>query len=109
MAAAGTVVYGRAGLKSKLMACMSYLGVLCLVPLLMNRDDSFVNFHARQGLVLWIWSVLAFFSLHLPGLGKWFCSMSLLMVFAFSMIGLVSVLLRKAWKLPLIHSLAVKL
>ncbi|MEO5338010.1 MAG: hypothetical protein H7841_14130 [Magnetospirillum sp. WYHS-4] len=92
--------------QSRVMAGMSYLGVLCFVPLLMNKTDEYVYFHAKQGLVIWIWSVLAMFALHVPGLGKWFFSMSAMAVLALSVLGLVSVLLRKAWKLPLVSSVA---
>ncbi len=85
---------------------MSYLGILCFVPMLTNRDDEYVHFHARQGLVIWMWGVLAIFALHLPGIGKWLFSISAMAVIVYSIVGLVSVLLNRAWKLPLVHSVA---
>jgi uncharacterized membrane protein len=88
------------------MAAMSYMGILCFVPLLTNKTDEFVYFHAKQGLVIWMWGVLAAFALHLPGIGKFLFSVLATAVLAFSLIGLVAVLLNKAWKLPLIHSVA---
>lgn len=96
-------------LRSRLLAGMSYLGVLCFVPLLMNKDDEFVYFHARQGLILWIWGVVALFALHLPGIGKWFFSFSALAVFVCSAIGLLAVGLNRAWKLPFLYDLSAKL
>ncbi len=99
-------VHTKGGLRSRLMAVMSYLGILCFVPLLRNDDDEFVYFHAKQGLVIWMWGVLGVFSMYLPGIGKWMFSFSLLAVIAFSVIGLISALLNRAWKLPLIHSVA---
>ena len=96
-------------LSAKVMAAFSYLGILCFVPLLLNRDDEFVQFHARQGLVLWMWGVLAIFALSLPGIGKWFFSLSGMAIMAFSALGLVSVLLERAWRLPLIHVVAERL
>ncbi|MBF0246968.1 MAG: hypothetical protein HQL36_02685 [Alphaproteobacteria bacterium] len=101
------VVQGGETIRSTLLAAMSYMGILCFVPLLTNKDDEFVHFHAKQGLVIWIWSILAIFALHVPGLGKWFFSMSAMFVVAFSVIGVIAVLLRKAWKLPLVHTIAV--
>ncbi|MEI8397473.1 MAG: hypothetical protein WCF85_22380 [Rhodospirillaceae bacterium] len=94
--------------RSRLMAGFSYLGVLCFVPLLFNRDDPFVGFHARQGLVIWIWGVLALFALSIPGFG-WFFRFSASLITTLSLIGLVSVALRKTWKFPFIHDLAEKL
>ncbi|MBF0167508.1 MAG: hypothetical protein HQL45_07735 [Alphaproteobacteria bacterium] len=88
--------------RSSLMAAMSYLGILCFVPLMMNKDDEYVQFHAKQGLVLWIWAVLAAFSLQIPGAGKLIFGFSSMAVLIFSAIGLVSVVFKRAWKLPLI-------
>jgi uncharacterized membrane protein len=101
-----TVVHGGEDIRSMLMAAMSYMGILCFVPLIMNKDDEFVHFHAKQGLVIWIWSILAIFALHVPGLGKWFFSLSAIIVVALSAIGIISVLLRKAWKLPMVNNIA---
>jgi len=92
--------------RSSLMAALSYLGILCFVPLILNKDDEYVRFHARQGLVLWVWSVLALFGLHLPGIGEWLFGFSSMAVVAFSVAGLVSVAFRRAWKLPLINTVA---
>ncbi len=45
-----------------MMAALSYMGILCFVPLLTNREDEYVHFHAKQGLVLWMWAVIAMFA-----------------------------------------------
>jgi len=42
---------------SKLVATMSYIGILCVVGLLLGRNDKFVNFHAKQGLVLLLFEI----------------------------------------------------
>ncbi|CCQ72987.1 hypothetical protein [Magnetospira sp. QH-2] len=97
------------GSKPRFMAALSYLGILCFVPLLMNRDDEYVYFHAKQGLVIWMWGVLALFALHLPGAGKWFFSFSAMAVMGFSLLGLVSVVFNKAWRLPVISFLSDRL
>ncbi|GAB6051965.1 hypothetical protein JCM17960_07850 [Magnetospira thiophila] len=103
------VVTQEEGTKPRFMAALSYLGILCFVPLVMNRDDEFVYFHAKQGLVIWMWGVLALFALHMPGAGKWFFSFSVMAVLGFSLLGLVSVMFNKAWNLPFIGYLASKL
>jgi len=95
--------------KSRVLSLFSYLGVLCLVPLIFNKDDEYVNFHARQGLVLWIWGVLAIFSLHIPVVGAFFFSFSVLVIAIFAVIGVVSVLLTRAWRLPVVGMVASKL
>ena len=100
------VLHSTLGVRTAVMAALSYLGVLCFVPLLTSRDDEFVNFHAKQGLVIWMWSVIALFTLYIPVLGKWVFGLSSMCVLAFSVMGLVSVLFQRAWKLPVVCWLA---
>src|SRR3989344_4040752 len=38
--------------KNILMAILSYLGILVIVSYVVAKDDSFVKFHIKQGLVL---------------------------------------------------------
>lgn len=54
--------------EKKILALMSYLPFLCVIPLLKEKNDDFVIFHARQGFVLFILEILGilfFFSLYL--------------------------------------------
>jgi uncharacterized membrane protein len=88
------------------MATMGYLGILCFVPLLRCKDDEYVLFHARQGFVLWMWAVLAMFSLPIPLAGEIFFSVSMMAIVIYTAAGLCSVLFRRAWRLPLVATLA---
>lgn len=36
----------------RLMAALSYVGILCLIPLVFARNSAFAQVHAKQGLVL---------------------------------------------------------
>ncbi|WP_254434943.1 hypothetical protein [Magnetospirillum sp. UT-4] len=92
--------------RTTVMAALSYLSVLCFVPLVLEREDEFVYFHAKQGMVLWIWGVVALFSLHIPVLGGWIFGLSSMGVLVFSVLGLVSVVFQRAWKLPVISWLS---
>ncbi|MBF0448111.1 MAG: hypothetical protein HQL67_07930 [Magnetococcales bacterium] len=94
---------------SQVMAAMSYLGILSLVPLIVNRRDPYVRFHSKQGLIIWIWEVLAVFALAIPIAGRLVFQVSSLLCFMLSVAGLISVLLGRAWKLPVIHKFAEKL
>lgn len=92
--------------RTLLLGILSYLGTLCFVPLMVGDKDEFILFHARQGLILWGWSVLAGLSLLIPGVGMPIFAVSIPLVLAFSLIGMVSVSCRKAWKLPVIYKLS---
>ena len=43
-----------AGKPDPVMAVLSYLGLLSLIPLLTKKDDPFIQWHAKQGLVFCI-------------------------------------------------------
>ncbi|MEO5370390.1 MAG: hypothetical protein H7833_10025 [Magnetococcus sp. DMHC-1] len=93
-------------LKSRINALFSYLGVLCLIPLIMNKDDEYVHFHARQGTVLWAWATLSILALNVPVIGPFFFSFSAMLIALLSLVGIVSVLFSRAWKIPFISVLA---
>ena len=70
------------------MIVLAYLWVLALVPLLVEKDDAEVQWHAKHGLVLTVAEVVllvaymmvtSIISLATLGLG---CALSLLLVFA---------------------------
>ncbi len=103
------ILQRKAGLFSRIMAVFSYMGVLCIIPMMTSRDDTYVRFHARQGAILWMWEVLAVYSLFLPGIGKLFFRFSSMTCLILSIIGVISVLVGRAWKIPLIGEWAEKL
>ena len=37
-----------------LMGVLAYIGILCLIPLLAAKDSEFAQFHAKQGLNLFL-------------------------------------------------------
>lgn len=44
--------------KSKLLAALSYIGILCFLPFVISPDDDYAKFHAKQGIVLLVCSLL---------------------------------------------------
>lgn len=49
----------RSASKNRLLAAASYFSVLFILPILLCPKDNFARFHARQGLVLFIFSVIS--------------------------------------------------
>ena len=47
-------------LEGKIFALLSYLTILCIIPLVLKRDNPFVLMHGKQGLVLFIAEVGVF-------------------------------------------------
>jgi len=95
--------------QSNVMAIISYIGGLCLIPILMKNKDEFVSFHAKQGFVLFVaevavWTV--FFVL--PFL--WFIGNIFWLVWIIlSIIGIVNVLNKKKKEIPLLGGFAKKI
>ncbi|UCF35428.1 MAG: DUF4870 domain-containing protein [Acidobacteriota bacterium] len=52
-----------------IMLVLSYLGILALIPLLVEKDDQEVQWHAKHGLILMVtWIVLSIVLMVLSGL-----------------------------------------
>lgn len=45
--------------KNKWFGVLAYLGILCLIPLLAAKKSPFAQYHAKQGLVLFLGSIVA--------------------------------------------------
>jgi len=92
-----------------IMAIMSYIGVLCLIPILTKEKDEFVKFHTKQGLVLFAGEVATWtiFSI-VPFL--WFLA-NFLGIFwlILSIVGIVNVTKKEKKEVPLIGKFAEKI
>ena len=89
--------------ENKLIAALSYLWIISIIVLLVKKDSKFAHFHAKQGLVLFIGSMIASF---IPVLG-WFILNPIIMILA--IIGLIQALMGKYWRVPLVADLAEKI
>ena len=94
---------------NKLIAILSYIGVLCLIPLLTKKDDEFVFFHAKQGLVLFIAEVITAFVAAIPFLGWVIAPLASLLWIILSIVGIINVLGEKTKELPILGKYAAKI
>jgi uncharacterized membrane protein len=46
--------------QNKAVAAIGYISILCFVPLLLKKDSPFAQFHAKQGLGLFVIEVASF-------------------------------------------------
>lgn len=87
------------------VAALSYVFILCLVPLLLKPHSKFAQFHAKQGLVLFVIDVLAGMIAWIPLFGQLlFFGAILLSVAAF-----VRALSGQSWEIPLIYDWSKKI
>ncbi len=87
----------------RLMAALSYVGVLVAVPLLTRKNDPFVFWHAKQGLVMLIAITLTLVAV--VWMEVW-GSLLFAVLMLFDLIALVKAMLGKQWKIPIIGQLA---
>lgn len=94
----------------RLAAALGWLWVLSVVILLLKRDSAFVQFHARQGFLVFLvsvllWTVLAFF-----GTAGWLLLWLVrLVAFGVIVVGFTAALRGRRWEVPLLGPLAAKL
>ena len=91
-------------LEGKIFAFLSYLSILCIIPLVFKRDNPFVLKHSKQGLILFLGEV-AVFILHII-LGQWLLRFGMFVFGVLSFIGLIMVLRGRDGEMPVISQLA---
>ena len=89
--------------EARLYAMLSYISVLVLVPWLTRKDDPFVNYHVRQGIVICISTILTLvLTAWAPRIG----SALFLLLLITSVVGIVMALSGRQWKIPVVGHLA---
>ncbi|MBT4350006.1 hypothetical protein HOD19_04525 [bacterium] len=83
---------------NKTMAAISYVWILCLVPLLLNRKSKFAQFHAKQGLLLFVIEIIGWLVFWIPIVG-W---VLLIIVIALALLGIKNAMEGKYWTMPFI-------
>lgn len=89
---------------NKLIATLSYIGILFLVPLLAKKESPFCQYHAKQGLVLCLTWVVGSFVFWFPIIG-WLAGLVLLVV---NIIAIVKTISGDSWEIPVIYDLSKK-
>lgn len=102
----------------KLMALLSYIGILALIPYFVENKNKYVRYHALNGMNLFILELIISASIGIvysifAGINGWFVFSFIKIPFAFvelffvliSVIGIVNVCNEEAKELPLIGKL----
>jgi uncharacterized membrane protein len=94
-------------LEGKIFALLSYLSILCILPLLFKRENTFVLQHGKQGLVIFLGEV-AVFIIHII-LGPWIFRLGIFIFGIFSFLGIIAVLKGRYVRLPVVADIADKI
>lgn len=87
---------------NKVLALLSYLGILWLIPLLAAPNSRFAKFHVNQGLVLWITNILVSLVAVIPILGWIVAFVGGIVTLILMIIGIVNAVQGRAKQLPII-------
>jgi fumarate reductase subunit D len=94
--------------EGKFFALISYISFLCIVSLVLKKDNKFALYHAKQGLVLFVLEVAVFIISVIPFLG-WLIGVLGVVIFTlFSIWGILQALMGNLNRLPLISDIADK-
>ena len=96
-------------LEGKPYAILAYLWILCLVPLLLKKDNKFALFHAKQGLVLFIGELAVTLIGIIPIIGWMAFFVGTVLFGLLSLAGIVHVLIGDFWKMPIGGDIAEKI
>jgi len=95
--------------EAKIYAMAAYWGPLCILPLIIKKDNAFAVFHGKQGLVLFIFLVGGFLFNIIPWLGAIVWQVVLFVyVFAF-LWGTLQALMGNYSKIPIVFDIADKI
>ncbi len=83
--------------ESRVYAAMSYLLILLVVPWMARRTDPFVNWHVRQGLIVFIALIASIIAAAwVPALG----GIVVLLLLIGNIVALVMALQGRRWRIP---------
>jgi len=94
---------------NKVIAAIGYLCILFLVPLLGAKNSPYAQFHAKQGLMLFVGWVVVWVIGLIPILGWIIGFLGTILLAVISLIGLIKALQGEAWEVPFLANLAKQL
>jgi fumarate reductase subunit D len=97
---------------------LSYLGILCLIPLLAKKDDPEVQWHAKNGLglfiaeLVWVALRIALIFVRVPGLGCGMATIGCVVWIGFlvlSIMGIIKAVNGQRFRIPILTDMAEKM
>lgn len=87
-----------------LFAAMSYILFLFIVPMFFGKKDAFLQFHMRQGFVMFVCGTIVSFLIYLPIIGLMLPAITIFV----SLYAAHQAFEGKTWRIPVIASFADK-
>ena len=87
---------------NKVMAVLAYFGILVLIPIFAAKESKFARFHANQGLVLWLATIILNAIGIIPIIGTIISLIGSIAAFVLFILGIINAATGKAKELPII-------
>ncbi len=94
--------------EGKIYAMISYWFFLCILPLILKKENKFAVYHAKQGLVLFIFLVGGFIFSIIPFFGLVY-RLILFLYLLIMLWGTIQALMGKYTRIPIISDIASKI
>lgn len=95
--------------EGKFFAIISYICFLCIVTLVLKKDNKFALYHAKQGLVLFVFEVASFILSIIPFLGWIISRIGVAVFLLISLWGILQALMGIQERIPVISEIADKI
>lgn len=95
--------------EGKFFAIISYIIFLCVVSLILKKDNKFTLYHAKQGLVLFVFEVVACILTIIPILGFIVRVVGIVGFSIISLWGILQALMGGYCRIPVISKIADKI
>jgi len=95
--------------EGKFFAIISYISFLCIVALLLKKHNKFALYHAKHGLVLFVFEVAGFIISIIPILGWLIGSFGIVVISLVSIWGILQALMGNYSRIPLVSDIADKI
>lgn len=92
--------------EAKVLAAVSYWGFLCILPLVLMKNNKFAVYHGKQGLALFIFLVAGFIAGILPVLGPTIYRLVLFIYLVLLLWGTIAALAGKKAFIPFVSKIA---
>lgn len=94
--------------QDKIHLVLAYFGILALIPMLTVKDSDYVQYHAKQGVVLAVGTFVVFFVMaFIPFVNLLTCILAPA-YFVVAIIGIMKALKGERWVIPVVSDLATK-
>lgn len=95
--------------EGKFFAVISYIGFLCVVSLVLKKENKFAVYHGKQGLVLFVLEVASFILSVIPALGAFLRTFGILIFGLVSLWGILQALMGNCKRIPFVSDIAEKI